>query len=195
MTDSDDRVLLLRVQRGESAAFNPIVQRYQTTVFSVCWRLLGERNAAEDATQEVFIRAYERLHTFDINRPFGPWIRRVAANLCFNLLSATGQHTESEWREDLLHAGAVQVRIDHDDPLRVLLRNEQADRVRSAILALPPHFRIAIELRHFQELNYDEIGSELHCSLSTVKTHLFRARRMLADLLQQEGKNEEILPH
>lgn len=186
MTDSAEQTLLLRARQGDANAFGTLVQRYQTAVFSVCWRLLGERTAAEDAAQEAFIRAYARLHTFDATRPFGPWLRRVAANLCFNRLQAMSPVLE-EWNEETSRA----LSTDCDDPLQIVLRNERAAQVRAALLALPPHFRIVIELRHFQALNYEEIASELQLPLSSVKTHLFRARRLLADLLRPQGSDDE----
>lgn len=80
-----DRDLILRARRGETEAFGELVRLTQAAVFNVCYRLLGERREAEDLTQETFLRAWERLHTFDVERPFLPWIRRVAANLCLNL--------------------------------------------------------------------------------------------------------------
>ena len=88
MNDPSDRDLILRARRGETEAFGELVRRTQTAVFNVCYRLTGERREAEDMAQETFIRAYERLGTFDLERPFLPWVRRVAANLCLNHLSA-----------------------------------------------------------------------------------------------------------
>ncbi len=72
MPDSSDRALVLRVRGGDSDAFGDLVQRYQTSVYNVCFRLLGEAGAAEDQAQEAFIRAYQRLDQFDLDRPFGP---------------------------------------------------------------------------------------------------------------------------
>jgi RNA polymerase sigma-70 factor (ECF subfamily) len=80
MVDPTDRDLVLRTRRGEVEAFGEVVARYQQSVFNVCFRMLGERMEAEDLAQETFIRAYTRLETFDTERPFGPWIRRVATN-------------------------------------------------------------------------------------------------------------------
>src|SRR3972149_12273455 len=88
MTAPSGRDLILRARRGEADAFGELVTRYQTSVFNVCYRMLYERGEAEDLAQETFIRAHERLDSFDVERPFGPWIRRVAANLCLNHLSA-----------------------------------------------------------------------------------------------------------
>src|SRR5689334_10553246 len=88
MNAPSDRDLILRARRGEADAFGELVMRYQTSVFNVCYRILHERAEAEDLAQESFMRAYDRLSTFDIQREFGPWIRRVAANLCLNHLES-----------------------------------------------------------------------------------------------------------
>src|SRR5258705_6465643 len=84
MVDSSDRVLAEQSRGGDPAAFGELVRRYQTSVYNVCYRLLGERRAAQDLAQEAFIRAYERLRTYDVERPFGPWMRRVAAHPCLH---------------------------------------------------------------------------------------------------------------
>ena len=85
----DDADLARRARRGEAAAYGELVRRHQQAVFNVCYRLLGHRQEAEDAAQEAFLRAYARLETFDLSRPFGPWMRRVAANLCLNHLAGS----------------------------------------------------------------------------------------------------------
>lgn len=88
MTAPADRDLILRARRGETEAYGELVARHQTNVFNVCYRMLHNRHDAEDLAQEAFIRALDRLHTFDPEREFGPWIRRVATNLCLNHLEA-----------------------------------------------------------------------------------------------------------
>ena len=80
MLDLDDRTLARQARRGDAQAFGELVRRYQTSVFNVCYRLAGERREAEDLTQEAFLRAYERLASFDDARPFGPWMRARRAS-------------------------------------------------------------------------------------------------------------------
>lgn len=172
-----DRELVLHIRRGETDDYGELVQRYQVSVFNVCFRLLGERRDAEDMTQEAFIRAFERLSMFDAERPFGPWIRRVAANLCLNRLNLKATpHVEldEEFEEPAPHPG----------PEALLIAKQQAATVRAALLALPAHYRAVIELRHFQELEYDEMAKMLQLPMNTVKSHLFRARKMLAERLE-----------
>lgn len=174
-----DRDLILRARRGETEAFGELVRRTQTAVFNVCYRLLGERREAEDLTQETFIRAWERLHTFDPDRPFLPWIRRVAANLCLNHLSARAPDSP-ELDEERDEADAP------SGPPQLVEQRQQSEQLRAALLGLPPHYRVALELRHFQQLSYDEIAQTLNRRLSDVKSDLFRARKLLAEKLKHD---------
>jgi RNA polymerase sigma-70 factor (ECF subfamily) len=151
------------------------VRQYQNSVFNVCFRLLGERREAEDLTQEAFLRAFRRLHTFDDQRPFGPWIRQVATNLCLNHLSRSAPASLPLEEE----RDSADFSLDQS-PESILIGRSQAAQVRAAILALPPHYRAVIELRHFQDLSYAEMANTLGLSLQQVKTHLFRARKTLA---------------
>ncbi len=173
-----DRDLILRARRGEAEAFGELVHRTQTAVFNVCYRLLGERREAEDLTQETYLHAWERLRTFDLERPFLPWIRRVAANMCLNHLS-THPPDFSELDEERDQAGAP------SSPAQLVEQRLQAEKVRAALTRLPPRYRIALELRHFQDLSYDEIAQTLNRPLSDVKSDLFRARKLLAEKLKE----------
>jgi RNA polymerase sigma-70 factor (ECF subfamily) len=179
MDESPDRDLILRARRGETEAFGELVGRTQSAVFNVCYRLMGERREAEDLAQETFLRAYTRLASFDLERPFLPWIRRVAANLCLNRLS---EHppTLVELSEDLERADAGQ------EPDARIEQRERSGQIRAALLALPPRYRVAIELRHFQELSYEEMAQTLNLPMSDIKSDLFRARKLLAAKLKDE---------
>ena len=177
MTTPTDRDLILRARRGDAnsaEAFGELVRRYQTSVFNVCYRVLHERGEAEDLAQEVFIRAYDRTHTFDIEREFGPWIRRVAANLCLNHLEGQKVTAELDDERDADHAPS---------PESAQEVRERSEQIRKALVSLPANYRIVIELRHYQEMTYEEIAVELNIPLSDVKSHLFRARKILAEKL------------
>ena len=178
MADASDGDLALRARRGDTEAFGELVRRYQTSVFNVCFRLTGERREAEDVAQEAFIRAYGRLATFDPERPFGPWMRRVAANLCLNRLSARHppEALIDEERDE----------ADEGEPETIREQAERAESVRAAILSLPSHYRAVIELRHFEDMSYDDIAAMLRIPLSDVKSHLFRARKILAEKIGHE---------
>lgn len=169
-----DRDLILRARRGDTEAYGELVTRYQTNVFNVCYRILHERGEAEDLAQESFMRAYDRLSTFDIEREFGPWIRRVAANLCLNHLES--QHKSAELKDE-------KDANESQGPEAVVEIQERSEQIRRALALLPPQYRVVVELRHYQEMSYDEIAAELNIPLSDVKSHLFRARKLLAEKL------------
>jgi RNA polymerase sigma-70 factor (ECF subfamily) len=181
MTSLPDRELAIRAQRGDAEAYGDLVQAYQNSVFNVCNRLLGERREAEELTQETFIRAYQRLKLFDPGRPFGPWIRRVAANLCLNHLQTRPEEGDplDDERDE-----AISEELGNPESRRE--RAEINETVRKALMTLPLRYRAVVELRHFEELSYAEIGEALKIPLSDVKSYLFRARRMLAERLKTD---------
>jgi RNA polymerase sigma-70 factor (ECF subfamily) len=178
MNASDEHRLTLRARQGDRGAFGELVRLHQAAVFNVAYRLLGSPHDAEDAAQETFIRAYKYFSRFDPGRPLGPWLRKIAANVCFKRLSeipadSTGLDPDDGWSPPA---------TDPSPEVGTLIR-ERDRRLREEILRLPPRFRLVIELRHFQELSYEEIAEALGRPLSDVKSDLFRARRMLAERL------------
>lgn len=175
MDAPSDRDLILNTRHGDTAAFGELVLRHQTSVFNVCYRIVHERGEAEDMTQETFIRAHDRLHSFDIERPFGPWIRRVAANVCLNHLETQKVTTELDDEKDVDESQNLEKQVEV---------KERSEQIRMALASLPANYRTVVELRHFQEMSYDEIASELKIPLSDVKSNLFRARKLLAEKLK-----------
>lgn len=174
MSAPSDRDLIQRARRGDAEAFGELVLRYQTSVFNVCYRLLHERAEAQDMTQETFIRAGERLQTFDEERVFGPWIRRVAANVCLNHLESRKRTAELDEERDADESQRPEAQVEV---------RERSEQLRRALASLPARYRVVVELRHYQELSYEEIAAELNIPLSDVKSHLFRARKILAEKL------------
>jgi RNA polymerase sigma-70 factor, ECF subfamily len=174
MNAPSDRDLILRARRGGADAYGELVTRHQMGVFNVCYRILHNSSNAEDLAQETFIRAYDRLQTFDLERDFSPWIRRVAANLCLNHLESQKPafSLNDERDEDTTQSPSQQVEV-----------KERSEQIRAALASLPPHYRLVVELRHYQDLSYGEIAIELNIPLSDVKSHLFRARKLLAEKL------------
>lgn len=171
--------LVRQAQSGDPNAYGDLVRAHQTAVLGVCWRILGNVHDAEDAAQEAFIRAYTRLHTFDAARPFGPWIRRVAANVCLNRVAVQAAplvelnaETEGAWVAP--------------SPEWETEQAEQAEAVRAAFLSLPPTYRVVVELRHFQDMSYADMASLLGLPVNTIKSHVFRARQLLATRLTSQ---------
>lgn len=163
-----------RAVQGDTEAFGELVNLYQVAVFNVTYRMLGVVAEAEDVTQDAFIRAYRSLSTFDLERPILPWLKKIAVNLCLDRLK---HPLELPLEEEFL-AGA-------NGPEAQVIQRDQDHLVRASLLSLPPHYRAVIELRHFQEMSYEEIAVTLQRPLASIKTELFRARKMLAERLKE----------
>jgi RNA polymerase sigma-70 factor (ECF subfamily) len=195
MLSLSDQDLVLRVVQGDDEAFALLVRRYQGTVFNVAYRLLGNRSDAEDLAQETFIRAYRAMASFDLERPLAPWLKRITTNVCLNWLErqkARPQTTAS----DLTGANEDEDALDRladpgSTPEQQLTGVEQTRQIRNALAHLPARYRVVVELRHYQDLSYEEIALALNVPVSTVKSDLFRARKRLeAELVgAQEGNS------
>jgi RNA polymerase sigma-70 factor, ECF subfamily len=170
--DADDNALVERCRNGETAAFEPIVERYQRLLFTVALRTLGDYDEAADAAQNAFVKAYEKLHTFDRSRRFFSWIYRILLNECLNL--RRDRHPHEPLTPEL---AAV------DSPVDLLETAERKRRVQAAVRALPIEQREVIVLRHFTELSYEEIADVLQIPAKTVKSRLHSARQHLSHML------------
>jgi RNA polymerase sigma-70 factor, ECF subfamily len=165
-----------RAIHGDANAFGSLLRCHEKQAFNVALRLLGNRQDAEDATQEGFFRAYRSMDTFDADRPFAPWLKKIVVNVCLNRM---------EKRETLpLEDDSKVVTHDHE-PETESLDRERSNQIRAALTALPPHYRAVIELRHFNDLSYAEIAEALNRPVSDVKSDLFRARKLLAEKLKE----------
>lgn len=181
-----DQQLVTRTLRGERAAYGALVGRHQARVYAIAYRLVGEQQEALDLTQDAFVRAYTALATFDLRRPFAPWINRIVTNCALTTLQRRVPNV-SLLPEDEADSEALTLPDLSGEPERLFLVSEQQETLRRAILALPAHYRVVIELRHFQELSYEAIAETLDIPLSDVKSHLFRARRWLRKRLEEPG--------
>ena len=177
MSSTDERGLVLQAKRGDRDAFSEIVRRHQQAVFNVAYRLLGDVRDAEDAAQETFIRAFQFFDRFDNDRPLAPWLKRIEVNVCLNRLE--GQKPASFLDDEL-----APVSDPNPTPEVLIVSRARDDRIRKELTRLPPRYRLVIELRHFQELSYEEIAKELKRPLTDIKSDLFRARKLLAERLK-----------
>ena len=157
--------------------FVDLISQSQAAVYNVACRLLGNAHDAEDAVQETFLRAYQFQHTYKADQPPGPWLKRIAVNVCLQRL---GKNIPAQPLDEEL----VQPLDPQPGPQSQLEARDLQERIQIELQRLPPHYRAVIELRHFQELSYEEIATVLDRPLSSVKSDLFRARRMLADSMK-----------
>ena len=170
--DDDDATLIRRVLDGETSAFEVLVERYQRVLYTVALRMLGNRDDAKDATQTAFVRAYERLASFDEQYRFFSWIYRILVNECLNVIR--GRRPEDELTPVLATSGG---------PFEAAVSRERQAQVQAALLHLTPEYRAVVVLRHFAGLSYEEMADALGVPAKTVKSRLYSARQRLGELL------------
>uniref|UniRef100_UPI00404AE6D1 RNA polymerase sigma factor n=1 Tax=Cephaloticoccus sp. TaxID=1985742 RepID=UPI00404AE6D1 len=177
--------------------FTTFMRNYQNMVFSTAVRLVGNEAQAEDISQEVFLKAYERFDDLQTSPTAGGWLKTVTTNLSLNHLT----RYRNRWRffsEFTRHGDAAD---DSDAPevefaspenfLGELDSGERREWVERALEELPEHQRVPLVLFHFEEMPYDEIAKKLRVSLSKVKTDILRARAALAQVLMRSGASHE----
>jgi len=185
---TDERALIARALAGDDDAFAALVRTHQVTVYNIAYRMVGQRETAQDLAQETFLRAFKALVTFDPNRPFGPWLYRIATNLSINWVKRARLPTvslDAPHPADGDDAAPLAVPDTLAEPATRFDQVEMQTQLRRAILSLPPDYRVVIELRHFQEMSYGEMAEALNAPIGTVKTRLYRARRLLRDQLSK----------
>jgi RNA polymerase sigma-70 factor (ECF subfamily) len=170
--------------RGDRAAFGQLMHRYAGAVYNLAYRMLGSAEDAEDASQEIFLRAYTRLESFDRQRRFSTWLLSIGSNYCIDRL----RRRRFAWLT--LDDAAFALPSKERGPERAALDKEQQEIVQRALQKLPENYRMVTVLRYWHDLSYDEIAKVTGLTESTIKTRLHRARHMLAEAL---GPEEQML--
>ena len=192
--DAEDSALVQQVLNGDNAAFDLIMSRYQTAIYNLTYRMVGNKEDAEDLMQETFLRAYAALHTFRQELRFSSWLYKIAANLCINWKSKRKLFTVSleSKNEEMgvyfpfngheMKASSLNFMTPLEDYEAKLLQ----ERLRQEILALPINYRLAFTLRYIDVHTCREIAQIMDIPEGTVKTYLFRARNILKNKLERE---------
>lgn len=185
----EDAKLVSRCQRGDLSAFNMIVERYQSRVFNVAARILGNRASAEDVTQETFISAYRAIARFR-GGSLTAWLMRIATNASRDFLRASRRRPAESLDEFLLDS-SFQVASSEPSPEQHALRGELGAEIQRAILSIPEDQRAVLVLVDVQAMSYEEAAASAGVSVGTVKSRLSRARARVRDYLLQ---HRELLP-
>ncbi len=183
MEHTEEKQWAMLAQEGNPDAFGNLVDRYQKRVFSLCYRMLGTPTAAEDAAQEAFIRAYNAINRYDIERSFATWVLSIASNYCIDQIrkrKVTFLSIDSEKH------GWLAPPAQDPTPEKSLLDKEKQAQVHALLETLSETDRAAIVLQYWHDFSYDEIAEALSLSVSAVKSRLFRARKTMAEEWHQE---------
>jgi RNA polymerase sigma-70 factor (ECF subfamily) len=183
----EDYDLVARALEGDQAAFTRLRNKYWRSIHTMLGRMIRDKNDAEDLTQEAFIKAFNSLQSFNTDYAFSTWLYKIASNNCIDYLRKRRLKTVSIDAPVQTRDGEVQMEIADPSAVRPDVPLTSAERthvLQEAIKNLPDKYRIVIEMRHTQELEYADIAEKLGLPLGTVKAHLFRARALLLKRLQ-----------
>lgn len=179
----DDASVIRRILDGDGAAFRILVDRYGDRLFHFCMARLGDRSDAEDAVQDVFVRAYRSLRTFDAARNWSSWLFAIAANRVKSRYATRASAAVVAERAGREAALADEMASEDVDPEQRVLDALAAEALRSAVASLPVSYRAPVELYYFAGLSVSDIASALGTGTEAIKTRLFRARKELSRIL------------
>ena len=184
---NEEQTWVLQAQQGNDEAFTKLVETYQTPVFNLCYRMLGEPELAEDAAQETFLRAYQHLHRYDQKRPFPTWLLSIAAHYCIDRLRRRKFSMFSMDTEDDEGNSFEIPDVDAPNPEGEAITGQTNERVHAMLKDLDATDRAAIIMRYWYDYSEKEIAESLNLTVSAVKSRLHRARKELAGLwVEQE---------
>ncbi|HOH28050.1 MAG TPA: sigma-70 family RNA polymerase sigma factor [Candidatus Hydrogenedentes bacterium] len=178
----EDMELAARAREGDMAAFETLVRRYRNDVYALCYYFTRNREDAWDLSQEVFIKAHRALPGFRGDAGFKTWVLRIAANQSKDHLKKRRLQTtpfEDTWESAATEAGQT--------PAETMEAKEIGAAIDAAVSRLPLKHRTAFMLREYEGLSYQEMAEVMHCSVGTVMSRLFHARKRLQHMLEPLG--------
>ncbi|MCC6341862.1 MAG: sigma-70 family RNA polymerase sigma factor [Bryobacterales bacterium] len=188
----EDRQLMLSLKNGNSGSFDILHQRHRLRVFHLISRITNDAAAAEELSQEVFLRVYMARARYQPSASFSTWLYRIAFNRSLNWLRSQGPG-KSTLSYDALPAAGLSALKDPATPEHLLLRRERIQRVRAAVAALSPRQREALRLHKFEDLDYAAIARHMGCTIPAVKSLLFRTCLMLQSRLSADSRHEKTI--
>jgi RNA polymerase sigma factor (sigma-70 family) len=176
----NDEALLKAVKNGDCESFNPLIERYKLPLYKVMYRMVLNRDDAEDLVEEAFIKAYRSIKRFDTKRPFYAWLRRIAVNNAINFLKKERRNLTGplEFVEQKLSS-------KRNDPVAMTRQKMMKEKITQAMGKLPKEFRIILSLKVEKDLSYDEISKVLKVPKGTVMSRLARARQKLRKIFEE----------
>jgi RNA polymerase sigma-70 factor (ECF subfamily) len=188
-TSSED--LMTRVVKGDDGAFEILVNRHQTSVLNLIYRFIGDRTQAKDLAQEVFLRIWQSAKGYEPKSKITTWIYRITINLCLNELKSARRRRWFQFlRPDEDNEEAAEDLLPDRSPSAedLLLAKERNRQISDALQSLPSNQRMALILKRYDDLSYQEIAQILGCSVSAVESLLVRAKRILQEKLKNIEK-------
>ena len=191
----DDYSLVCRAVDGNQQAYGVLMNRYRTSVYTAMYKMVNNRDDADDLTLEAFGKAFNKLPSYAPNYAFSTWLFKIAVNNCIDHIRKKRLHTfsidepiKSDGDKEFSHT----IRDFEADPEQRLMHEQKLAHVRRLVEKMNAKYRVMLELRYYEELSYEEIANELDLPLGTVKAQLFRAKELLMQQLQNNNSKAYI---
>ena len=187
----NDFNLVSRAKDGDQKAYAELMQRYKDSIYFMALKMVNNKDDAMDLTVETFGKAFENLEKYKPDFAFSTWLFRIATNNCIDFirkkrLNVISLHTLSEEDGEEKH---LQVRAEGLNPEETSIKKQESEKLKNIVDQLPIRYRKLIILRYYDELSYEEIATQLDIPLGTVKAQLFRARDLMANIINRKKKN------
>lgn len=179
----DDLDLIQQVLSGKHESYAQLVERYQKPLIFFLRGILRDEEEVLDCAQEAFLAAYRNLWKYSAGYTFKAWLYAIARNKAIDLLRKKKKEAPIPLNENLIDP--------QEGPEAIWLAKEQASQIKGVLAELPEHYQQALYLRYQQEMSYEEISIVLNIPVSSVKTHLFRGKEKLRQILERRGFNEQ----
>jgi RNA polymerase sigma-70 factor, ECF subfamily len=191
-SSAEDRTLVREAQAGDMAAFEELVSRHRDKIYARAYSMMRNEEEAVDLSQEAWVKGWQRLRQFQGESSFATWMTRIVINLCLDQLRRQKRQRAESIEEMDEESGGVerQMPVVTVNPTERLERAELRERIDQALGQLSETHRTALVLCEFEEMEYKEIAKAMNCSIGTVMSRLFYARRKLAALLADLKKPE-----
>ncbi len=186
MVESEDKAIVRRCLKGDKKAFEILVRKYEQPMINYFGRMVQDRELSLDLSQEVFLRAYGALHTYDEKYQFSTWLFRIATNLLIDYwrkkkiplvyIETPGPDPDQE---------PVQIPDHEPSAMEKYEKRQMTELIEKAIARLPENLRELFVLRHINDFSYEEIASVKHLPVGTVKNRVFQAKELLRSMLEE----------
>jgi RNA polymerase sigma-70 factor (ECF subfamily) len=186
----EDLILIRSVVSGITADYSQLWEKYHRQIFGMVLKIVRNIDDADDIVQDTFLKAFNALHTYNHAFPFPAWLNKIASNTCIDYfrkkrirpISIEQLNTNGIDMYDIIPDATIPIDI-------ALIHAETKEQLLQSINQLPARYKECIQLRHFEELSYEEIALKMNLPLGTIKITLFRARKMLQQILSGKDKS------
>ncbi len=187
----NDFMLVSRAKDGDQKAYAELMQRYKDSIYFMALKMVNNKDDAMDLTVETFAKAFENIEKYKPDFAFSTWLFRIATNNCIDFIRKKRLNVVSlqTLTDEDKEEKQLQIASDTLDPEQTSIKKQESEKLKNIVEQLPQRYRTLIILRYYDEQSYEEIAQQLDLPLGTVKAQLFRARDLMANIMNRKKKN------